>query len=111
MKTKQKWNECSPEEKQRRLDSALAEFAADDDSCPVCNGSGLDKSHRWPDGSLASCSICEGYGKLSYTPQEKERMWEENDRRLNEPYLATEKHVAPWRGVWSTYAGVGKAAQ
>ncbi len=47
-------------------DDALEEFAAKykQSICPECNGSGLDKAHKWPDGSFASCEQCEGYGTI-----------------------------------------------
>lgn len=31
----------------------------------MCKGDGLDKKHKWPDGSFASCETCEGYGTIS----------------------------------------------
>lgn len=37
--------------------------------CEVCEGTGLDKLHKWPDGSYASCETCNGYGNI--TPEEK----------------------------------------
>ena len=30
--------------------------------CPHCEGTGLDKLEKWPDGSTPSCEHCEGYG-------------------------------------------------
>ena len=33
--------------------------------CPLCNGSGFDKAHQWPDGSYPYCERCEGNGAPS----------------------------------------------
>jgi len=34
----------------------------DQTDCEECEGTGLDKLHKWPDGSFASCEHCTGYG-------------------------------------------------
>ena len=33
--------------------------------CSVCDGTGLDADHCWPDGSHAHCETCDGYGKIN----------------------------------------------
>ena len=37
--------------------------------CKECDATGLDKSHKWPDGSYASCEHCEGYGDTQDEPE------------------------------------------
>lgn len=32
--------------------------------CFVCDGSGLDPDHHWPDGTQAHCEVCDGYGNI-----------------------------------------------
>ena len=72
---------CVPEDADPLLDNArtgvlealdaLREWQEDTKSrraketpCPDCEGLGLDKLHRWPDGSTPSCETCNGYGTL-----------------------------------------------
>ena len=33
--------------------------------CPDCEGTGLDKDHKWPDGSYATCETCNGYKTIN----------------------------------------------
>lgn len=47
---------------------ALADHLLADPTCPVCEGTGHDAGHHWPDGSPASCEICEGYGRFNLVP-------------------------------------------
>lgn len=32
-------------------------------TCNLCKGTGFNLQHKWPDGSFASCTQCEGTGE------------------------------------------------
>lgn len=59
-----------------RLDGKIMDAIAAKESkapCQICNGTGQDRAHFWPDGSPAACQRCDGYGTanptVSLTPQ------------------------------------------
>lgn len=43
--------------------------------CSTCHGTGNDTTHSYPDGSLAACKVCQGYGDKPRPTPETDAAW------------------------------------